>query len=100
MVKEITVAENHVLVILSGSIYVAEAAQLRESLIGYLGKEPKTFIVDLGNVDYIDSAGLGTLLHIRKQAQQNGGSVIIKGLKGLVKELFELTHLTRVFEIQ
>jgi len=100
MVKEIAVAENQVLVSLSGSIYVAEAAQLREDLIGYIKKEPKTFIIDLENVDYIDSTGLGTLLHVRKRAQKNGGSVIITGLTGLVKELFEMTQLTKVFEIQ
>ena len=100
MIQEITVTDNHVFVNLSGSIYVEEAAQIRESLIGYIEKGHKTFVVDLGNVDYIDSSGLGTLVAIQKRALQNGGSVIIKNLKGLVKDLFELTRLTKVFEIQ
>jgi anti-sigma B factor antagonist len=100
MIQEITVTDNHVVVNLSGSIYVEEAAQIRESLIGYIEKGHKTFVVDLGNVDYIDSSGLGTLVAIQNRALQNGGSVIIKNLKGLVKDLFELTRLTKVFEIQ
>ena len=100
MIQEITVTDNHVVVNLSGSIYVEEAVQIRESLIGYIEKGHKTFVVDLGNVDYIDSSGLGTLVAIQKRALQNGGSVIIKNLKGLVKDLFELTRLTKVFEIQ
>ena len=100
MIQEITVTEGHVVVSLSGSIYVEEAAQIRESLIGYIEKGHKTFVIDLGNVDYIDSSGLGTLVAIQKRALQNGGSVIIKNLKGLVKDLFELTRLTKVFEIQ
>ena len=100
MIQEITVTDNHVVVNLSGSIYVEEAAQIRESLIGYIEKGHKTFVVDLGNVDYIDSSGLGTLVAIQKRALQNGGSVIIKNLKGLVKDLFELTRLTKVFEIK
>ena len=100
MIQEITVTDNHVVVNLSGSIYVEESAQIRESLIGYIEKGHKTFVVDLGNVDYIDSSGLGTLVGIQKRALQNGGSVIIKNLKGLVKDLFELTRLTKVFEIQ
>lgn len=100
MIQEITVTDNHVVVNLSGSIYVEEAAQIRESLIGYIEKGHKTFVVDLGNVDYIDISGLGTLVEIQKRALQNGGSVIIKNLKGLVKDLFELTRLTKVFEIQ
>ena len=100
MTQEITVTENHVQVDLSGSIYVDEAARIRESLIGYIEKGHKIFIIDLGGVDYIDSAGLGTLVAIHKRALQNGGSVIIKGLRGLVKDLFVLTRLDRVFEIQ
>ena len=100
MIQEITVTDTNVLVSLSGSIYVEEAAQIRESLIGYIEKGHKTFLIDLGEVDYIDSSGLGTLVAIQKRALQNGGSVVIKGLKGLVKDLFELTRLTKVFEIQ
>ena len=100
MIQEITVIDNNVLVTLSGSIYVEEAAQIRESLIGYIEKGHKTFTIDLGDVDYIDSSGLGTLVAIQKRALQHGGSVVIKGLKGLVKDLFELTRLTKVFEIQ
>ena len=100
MIQEITVTSEHVLVNLSGSIYVEEAAQIRESLIGYIDNGHKTFIVDLEKVDYIDSSGLGTLVAIQKRALQNGGSVVIKGLHGLVKELFELTRLDKVFEIQ
>ena len=100
MVHEFYVAEDHVLVTLSGSIYVEEAAELRASLIGYIEKGHETFIFDLSGVDYIDSTGLGTLVAIQKRAQQKGGSVIIKGIQGLVKDLFELTRLTKVFEIQ
>ena len=100
MIQEITVTDNHVVVNLSGSIYVEDAAQIRESLIGYIEKGHKTFVVDLGNVDYIDCSGLGTLVAIQKRALQNGGSVIIKNLKGLGKDLFGLTRLTKVFEIQ
>ncbi len=100
MVQEITVAENLVQVNLSGSMYVEEAVQLRESLMGHIAEGRKQFIIDLGGVDYIDGTGLGTLLHIRNRTRKNGGIVIIKGLKGLVKDLFELTRLNMLFEIQ
>ena len=100
MIQEITVEKNQVLVKLAGKIYVEEAAHLRESLLGYIEKGHKTFIVDFGDDDYIDSSGLGTLVAIQKRALQNGGGIVITGLCGLVKDLFELTRLTKVFEIQ
>ena len=100
MSQEISIKENQVLVKLSGSIYVEEAAQLRARLIECIEKGHKDLLIDLGGVDYIDSSGLGTLVAIHKRALQNGGSVDIKGLHGLVKELFELTRLDKVFDIQ
>ena len=100
MIQEIKVMEGYVLVNLSGNIRKEEAAQLRENLIGYIVDGYHTFVIDFGNVDSIDSTGLGTLVAIQKRALQNGGSIILKNLKGLVKELFELTRLIMVFEIQ
>ena len=100
MIYEITTEENHLLVCLSGKIYMGEAARLREILLGFIDKGQNTFIIDLSGVEYMDSSGLGTLVAIQKRALQKGGGVIIKGLQGLVKELFELTRLIFVFEIQ
>lgn len=98
MVQEINVEENHVQVNLSGSMYVAESALLRENLVDHITQGHKNFIIDLGAVDYIDSSGLGTLLHIRKQTLKKGGSVTINGLQGLVKDLFEMTKMNDLFE--
>ena len=100
MIQEITVVENQVLVNLTGSLYVEEAAQLRDRLLGHIDKGHKTFIIDLGGVDYIDCSGLGTLVTLKKRTLQNGGNVVIKGLHGKVRDLFQLTQVYKVFEIE
>lgn len=100
MIQDITIKEDHLLVNLYGDIYAAEASQLRESIMIYLQNGHKNIIIDVGDVDYISSAGLGTLVAFQKRALENGGSVAIRGLQGIAKELFELTKLTHVFEIQ
>ena len=100
MINQIRLVDNQVQATLQGAIYVEEAAALRETLLGYIEKGLNTFLFDLEGVDYIDSSGLGTLVAIQKQALQHGGSVTLKGLHGLVKDLFELTRLDKVFDIQ
>jgi len=100
MIQKVSLAENQVSVDLSGSIYVEDAVQLRESLLAYIARGHMNFVINVGAVDYIDSSGLGTLVAIQKRVLQNGGSVTVKDLQGLVKELFELTRLDKVFEIQ
>lgn len=100
MTPEIHVENDTVHLRYTGSIYVQEATIIREKLMQYFEKGHKTFVIHMSSVDYIDSSGLGVFVAIQKRAAQNGGNVIIKGLKGKVKELFELTRLTRVFQIE
>lgn len=99
-IVEITVEGKSLLVRLSSRIYMEEVAQLRMILIERIEKGDKNLIIDFGRTDYIDSFGLGVFVDLRKMAMKNGGGVVIKGLHGAVKELFDLTRLTKVFEIQ
>ena len=100
MTSNIVVTDEQIIMTINGSVYVEEAALIREQLVDYLDKGYKYFVINMGNVDYIDSSGLGVLVGIQKRAIKNGGSVRIKDIKGIVKELFELTRLIKVFETE
>ena len=100
MRQEISVQDGKVFFSLFGSLYVEEAAVLRQKPLMHIDKGYNHFVVNLSNVDYIDSSGLGVLVAIHKRSLQHGGSVAITGLKGTVKELFELTRLNKVFEVK
>jgi len=95
-----TINNEQVIVTLSGSMYVEEAAILREKLIVFMESGHKEFIINLSKVDYIDSSGLGVLVAIQKRVLQMKGGVTLVGVSGLVKELFELTRLNKVFAMQ
>lgn len=96
-----TMIENgQVIVALSGSMYVEEAAVLREKLIVFMEAGHKQFVIKLNQVEYIDSSGLGVLVAIQKRALQIQGGVTLMGASGLVKELFELTRLNKVFSMK
>ena len=100
MIMETRMAGNQMQVVLTGSIYVEEAAEIRGKLTSIIDKGQISLFIDLSQVDYIDSTGLGMLVSIHKRVLLRGGSIKIKGLQGLVKEVFELTRMTKVFEIQ
>ena len=99
MVMETKLMNEHMQVVLSGSIYVEEAKEVREVLSSIIDQGQTSLLINLAQVEYIDSTGLGMLVSIQKRAVMRGGSVRLQGLNGLVKELFELTRLTTVFEI-
>ncbi len=84
---------------LAGSMYVENAAELREKLIGLLEDGVTSITLDFSALDYIDSSGLGVLISIHKRTLQKGGRMTIHGLRGMVEELFKLTRLDLVFNI-
>lgn len=100
MQQHVTVAGKRVTVRLTGNMYVEDAAVFREELLEHLAQGRNTIVIEMRELDYIDSSGLGVLVTIHKRALQAGGSVTLSGLRGVVKELFELTRLNKVFEIQ
>lgn len=93
------VVNNIVYIQLSEKIFVEDATLLRENLSSYLDKGYNSFQFDLGQLSFIDSTGLGVFISVHKRALQNGGSVSFTNVNGSVKELFELTRLTKVFNI-
>ncbi|WP_017754795.1 STAS domain-containing protein [Calidifontibacillus oryziterrae] len=96
---EITVLNNQIMVKLKKELYVDNTTNLREQLISYLEKGYKNFLLDMGEVTYIDSTGIGFILSFHKKAFSAEGKVIVKGLQGPVKEIFEITRLTNFMEI-
>jgi len=59
----------------------------------------KNLLVDLKEVRFIDSSGLGVLVSGFKNASTHQGSIKLCSLQTQVKSMFELTRLHRVFDI-
>ena len=56
-------------------------------------------VLDLSKVDYMSSAGLRVLMLARKQAKAQGGTLVVASLTPVVKEIFEISRFTVVFEV-
>ena len=56
-------------------------------------------ILDLSGVDYISSAGLRVLMLAKKQAKAQGGAFAMAGLQPAVREIFEISRFTVIFDI-
>ena len=52
----------------------------------------KVIVLDLANVEYISSAGLGILFTMKKFLKQNGGELLFCNLKPQIKRLFEIVN--------
>jgi anti-sigma B factor antagonist len=78
-------------------VFGEEAAALRETVKGALGQN-KHIVLNLQNVSYIDSGGLGTLVGLYTSARSAGGEVKLASLSQRVGQLLQVTKLVTVFE--
>jgi anti-sigma B factor antagonist len=56
----------------------------------------RRMVLDVSGLEFIDSAGIGTLLSCAGQMEKDGGQIRIAGAQGRVKHAFEIVHLDRV----
>ena len=99
MIQETQIVNRQLQVTLSRGIHAGDVEGLKQAFDAFFDKGQASLLIDMSKVDYIDSAGLGMLVALKKRALRNGGNIRLHGLQGLVGELFELTQLTKMFEI-
>jgi len=87
-------------VALEGRIVLGEESNaLRESVKGLLAKNKKQIVLNMDNVTYIDSAGLGTLVAAHHSARSQNASLRLSNLGSKFKEVLQVTRLLTVFEV-
>ncbi len=59
----------------------------------------KKIVIDLGAVNYMDSAGLGEVVACRRAVDAVGGSFALAGAEGKVRDLLEVTRIDRVLDV-
>lgn len=74
-----------------------ESHELKETLQRKLDKGYNKFIIDLSACEFVDSTFLGVLVSNLKKAAKDGGDLRLVGFKPVVRSMFELTRMFRVF---
>jgi len=85
-----------VVVRLSGRLDLVSAGEVKQSISQTVGKGQKRLVVDLGDVQFIDSSGLGALIGGLKTARQAGGDLRIARPGQQAVIILQLTTLDRV----
>ncbi len=86
-------------VALDGRFDAQSAGQVEEALKGAMAAGANKLLVDMGQVEYVSSAGLRVLLATSKRLAGQGGKLALCGLKPYVWEVFEVAGFTTIFQI-
>jgi len=75
---------------------LSETEALIQSLID---KGARKLVLDLTHVEFVDSAGLGIIMHVFGEVSRHGGHFRIAGAHEQVRRLFDITHTAAILAV-
>src|ERR1700691_5321903 len=94
------IVDGVAVVAMEGRIVLGEESNsLREKVKSLLAAGQKKVVLNMNNVTYIDSSGLGTLVALNTTARGQGASLKLSNLGAKFQEILQVTKLVTVFEV-
>jgi anti-sigma B factor antagonist len=90
--------DDETVVRVEGDLDCYSAPQLRTVLLD-LADGPRRVVVDVSGSTFIDSTGLGVLVGGLKRLRDQGGHLVLRSPSPMTARLFEVTGVTKLFEI-
>jgi len=91
--------QDHVaLVDVTGHLTFFEVRVLRDSVESLLREKRSNILLNLSELNYLDSSGIGELARIYVAVVKQGGTMKVVGLAPKVEEILKVTHLSQVFQ--
>jgi anti-sigma B factor antagonist len=85
------------LVDVSGRLTSFEGGAFREAILGLLKRGHRNIVLNLKNLHYLDSSGIGELVRSYLAVVKKGGAMKVVGLAPKVEEILKITQLYQVF---
>jgi anti-sigma B factor antagonist len=84
---------------IQGEMDLYNSYKLKELLMKMIERKIEFFIINMDDVEYIDSSGIGALIYITSTIKKMNLKLAITNVRGSVKKVIELTKLTNFFPI-
>lgn len=98
-VRHATDGEDRAVVAASGQVDLATAPQLVEALRQAQTRDVDEIVVDLTDVDFLDSVGVRVLVEAARDAAQSGVSLSVRGAQGWVARVLEITGVDEYLQV-
>jgi anti-anti-sigma factor len=96
---DVQIADDRTLVTLSGELDASTATLLYDQLSDLEIEDVDHVVLDLAQVSFMDSTGLGVIVTEHKRLRHSGGSLTIFAPPSSVRRLFEITGLDVILDI-
>ena len=96
---EIVEGTNGKAIVLTGSLDIYTSMLLKRKTEKMLIQDGEVIVLDLSEVNYMDSSGIGSLITLLNQVKNARGKFYITGLQKIVKQVFKVAGLLAYFNI-
>lgn len=98
---KIEIKDNNDLKILAvhGDVDVYTSPKVKETINNLIEQEFYKIVVNLENVRYVDSTGLGVLIGALKRLREHNGNIVLVCTNPQIKKIFTITGLIKIFNI-
>lgn len=91
---------DEVVISLGGELDISTAPQLWAAIDAELAQNKTKVVLDIGELGFVDSTGLGVFVRAGKELRAKGGGLVLRSPGERVSKLLALTRLEEVFEIR
>jgi anti-sigma B factor antagonist len=91
--------DEYALVRIAGELNINTAPDLRRSLNKHVRHELPALLLDLSELEFMDTSGLATIIESHLSVQRYGGQVVLFGMPGQIREVFQVTGVEKIFTI-
>lgn len=92
-------SEKALVITADGRLDTTTASDFETRCLELISGEDKNIVIDLQGIEYISSAGLRSILSVGKKVRSDGGNLAFCNLKGMVREVFEISGFASIFTI-
>ncbi len=82
-----------------GRMDANSSPKFKEYLKSLLDKGDTRLVITMDEVEFLDSSGLGALVACMRKAKEKKGEIKISGLRPEVRTIFDMTRVSRLFDI-
>jgi len=91
--------EKGLIINAAGRLDTTTASDFESRCLEMISSGDQNIVIDLQGIEYISSAGLRSILSVGKKVRADGGNLVFCNLKGMVREVFEISGFSSIFTI-
>lgn len=92
--------DDQLLIKLAGDLDIYSEDEFRDFIEKNLENIDRRLVIDIDDLDYLDSTGLGLFMKVYKLAKENGQDFKVINPKENIYKLFKITDLTEIFNME